>query len=192
MNIFDYIDGSSSYQCFTGDGVFIEQNTWFELRKIQLSDIAIENLKKTAEVISFPICYRGNLLIKIGVSRPAYSFAWVYEKTLEATDWQEHTVQLDLSRFENGTLEVNFLALEDSAILLNDVENIAPSTLADEQVLYSFLSPTYELCCEEPLYYKFNGASAYYSFESGTVHLGKDTSVDLMTYFNSFSACKWQ
>lgn len=191
MNIADYIHRATGNKCVLEDRIFIKQNTWLSLKDVQLSAISIESIKKSDDTVSFQVYFQGNLFLKIGISRPAYSFSWIYEKTLESADWQEHTVQLDLSRFENGTLEINFLALEDSAILLNDVENIAPSTIADEQILYSFLSPTYELCCEEPLYYKFNGASAYYSFECGTVHLGKDTSVDLMTYFNSFSACKW-
>ena len=37
-----------------------------------------------------------------------------------------------------------------------------------------------------------SGEGSYYSFKDGNVHLEEDSSVDLLTYFNAFSAIKWK
>lgn len=153
--------------------------------------VYIEMLKKyEGNIIHMPICFRGNMEMKVGVKRDAYSFAWIYEKHLESVNWKTENCEFDLSRFEQGEVEITFLGLEDSVITENIYKPVKKEISAP-QILYSFISPTYDLCCEEQIYYKFLGAEIYYSFEDGLVHLFKDTSVDLLTYFNAFSACKW-
>lgn len=191
MNIFDYIDRSALYMSIPIDGVHIEKGTVFNLSDIQHSSILVKKLKNFGNDISFSISFKGKVILRIGVSRPSHSSTWIYEKKLESTSWHEHCVLLDLARFEDGSLEICFLGVEDSAILPSALEKAYPSIIPSENILYSFLSPTYEICSEEALYYKFTGAIAYYSFEEQCVFLGKDASVDLMTYFNSFSSCKW-
>ena len=191
MDLFYNINKASEDECYTDDALLIKKKSWFALTRVTASPIYVEELKSCeGNIIHLPICFRGNMEMKVGVKRDAYSFAWVYEKHLEAKDWTTEVCSFDLSRFEHGELEITFLGLEDSVICQNVYEAVKKKIPAS-QILYSFISPTYDLCCEEQIYYKFSGAEVYYSFEDGVVHLFKDTSVDLLTYFNAFSACKW-
>lgn len=191
MDLFCNINRKSQDECYTGDAFFIKEKSWFALTRINNGPVYVDMLKKhEGNIIHLPICFRGNMEMKVGVKRDAYSFAWVYEKHLESETWKTEICEFDLSRFEHGELEITFLGLEDSVITEN-LYKPQKREIPASQVLYSFISPTYELCCEEQIYYKFSGAEVYYSFEDGLVHLFKDTSVDLLTYFNAFSACKW-
>ena len=128
--------------------------------------------------------------MKIGLARPGYSFTWLCERKLSSRDWCLAEIPLDLGSFTNGTLEISFLGIEESALSF-ELPHIAPQEITPQNILYDFISPTLDLCCEEQIYYKFSGSNIYYSFEDACVHMGKETSLDLLTYFNAFSACKW-
>lgn len=227
MNLFQLIDeGFCINKTF-----FIKENTVLYSKRIGAVPISINKLKKaTGSTIVLPIAYRGELELKVGVRRDSYSYAWIYEKHLSSKTWAVYTCNFDISAFSDGEIELTFIALSDCLIsdaipssddgsssseIDNEVAPIPRDDIPATEVLYPFISPTYSLCCEEPLYYRFSGGDAYYSFndravhmkplvpkekvmyiekdtpENGLVHVRRDASVDLLTYFNSFSACKW-
>lgn len=227
MNLFQLVDKSFC----VNDTLFIEEKTTLNSRRVNSQPAYIDDLKAAeGSVIRLPIAYRGAIELKIGVRREAYSYTWICEKHLESKTGDTCTLSFDISAFPNGELELTVIAFKDS-IISNDIKfvslesspgmgiEISPVQIAQVpqgQVLYSFISPTYKLCCEVPLYYKFSGGDAYYSFEDGAVHMKKKAasevvfdsaeedapeygvvrshklpSADLLTYFNAFSACKW-
>ncbi|MBQ3059356.1 MAG: hypothetical protein IJD16_03455, partial [Desulfovibrio sp.] len=192
MNIFQYINISSGEMCLFGDSLYLQKGKWFKLDKIQHAPLNVASLKSSfGNNFKIYLCFTGNILLRAGVSTEGKSFTWIGEKTLSSRNTEHGSFSLDLSRIQSGTLEISLLPLEESAIFA-DFPLAQTFVHEKHEELYSFLSPTYELCCEEPLYYRFMGEQAYYSFEDGYVHLATDTGVDLLTYFNSFSAVKWQ
>lgn len=191
MLIFDYVDICCNDDNFGGDGIYIPQGCWINLNRFFASNISVATLKKQegdSPRISF--IFKGSLEMKIGLARPGYSFTWLCERRLSARNWETVEFSLDLTAFDDGTLEVSFLGLDESA-LSRDVVARDSQPIDTDTILYNFISPTLDLCCEEQIYYKFSGSNIYYSFEDSCIHMGRDTSVDLLTYFNAFSACKW-
>ncbi len=191
MLIFNYIDICCNDDNFGGDGIYIPKGCWINLNRFFTSNISVATLKQQEgnnPLIAF--LFKGSLEMKIGLARPGYSFTWLCERRLSASDWGAAELSLDLTAFDDGTLEISFLGLDESA-LSRDVITRASQPIDSDTILYNFISPTLDLCCEEQIYYKFSGSNIYYSFEDSCVHMGKDTSVDLLTYFNAFSACKW-
>lgn len=192
MDIFQFVDRLSPEPCLIGDELYIGEGKWFRWDRIQFSPLDVAFLKKIyGDCFSLSLHFVGKLLIKAGVSAEGKSFVWCGEKTVEARRPSKNIFEIDLSRVQSGTLEISLYALEESAVF-DGTPVAAEKEIRPEYVLYDFLSPTYELCCEEPLYYRFAGERAYYSFEDKCVHLKKNSSVDLLTYFNAFSAVKWQ
>ncbi len=60
------------------------------------------------------------------------------------------------------------------------------------QVLYDFLSPLNGLCREEALFYRLKGTDGAASASKDCfLRLPAGGAADLVTYFNAFSACKW-
>ncbi len=192
----------------TGDRFYLVEGRWFHWRDIQRVPVHVAALKKVYGDHTFLTMYFvGKILIKVGVSAEGKSFVWCGEKTLESSVVSEGTCEIDLSSVQQGVLEIILCGLEESAVFAdNSVKKDAqprdalygslPSAVEKEiqpqRILYDFLSPSYELCCEEPLYYKFFGDRSYCSYNDQKVHLGKDSFVDLLTYFNAFSAVKWK
>lgn len=192
MDIFQFVDRLSSEPCLIGDELYIEEGKWFRWDQIQLASLDAASLKERyGDQFSLSLNFVGKLLIKVGISAEGKSFTWCGEKTVEAHKPGMGACEIDLGRIQTGTLEISLHALEESVVFDSPV-CATQKDIHPEHVLYDFLSPTYELCCEEPLYYRFAGDRAYYSFEDKTVHLKKDTSVDLLTYFNAFSSVKWK
>ena len=192
MDIFQFVDRLSPEPCLIGDELYIGEGKWFRWDRIQFSPLDVAFLKKYyGDCFSLSLHFVGKLLLKAGVSAKGKSFVWCGEKTVEARRPSKNIFEIDLSRVQSGTLEISLYALEESAVF-DGTPVAAEKEIRPEHVLYDFLSPTYELCCEEPLYYLFAGERAYYSFEDKCVHLKKNSSVDLLTYFNAFSAVKWQ
>lgn len=193
MNIFQFVDKLSSEPCLMGDAVYIGEGKWFQWDQIQFSPLDVASLKECyGDRFSLSLHFVGKLLVKAGVSAEGKSFIWCGEKTVETRRPDAATCEIDLSRIQAGTLEISLHGLEESVVFSDAAPVALAKDISPEHVLYDFLSPTYELCCEEPLYYRFAGERAYYSFEDKTVHLKKDSSVDLLTYFNAFSAVKWK
>ena len=192
MDIFNVINRSSSEYCLIDNELYLEEGKWFRLDRIQSYPLDVASLKEEyGDKFSISVHFRGKILIKAGVSAEGKSFIWCGEKTIASKTFSIGKCDIDLSRCSSGTLEITLYALEES-IVYGDYPIAVDTEIRPEQVLYNFISPTYELCCEEPLYYRFSGEHAYYSFEDGHVHLEKDSVVDLLTYFNAFSAVKWQ
>ncbi len=193
MDIFQFVDRLSSEPCLMGDELYIEEGKWFRWDQIQLASLDAASLKERyGDQFSLSLNFVGKLLIKVGISAEGKSFTWCGEKTVEAHKPGMGACEIDLGRIQTGTLEISLHALEESVVFADSPVSATQKDIHPEYVLYDFLSPTYELCCEEPLYYRFAGDRAYYSFEDKTVHLKKDTSVDLLTYFNAFSSVKWK
>lgn len=191
MNLFNYINISNEDTNFAGNGIHIPEGCWINLKRFSATDISIVDLKQQeGENPLFSFCFRGTLEMKIGLARPGYSFTWLCERKLSSRDWCLAEIPLDLGSFTNGTLEISFLGIEESALSF-ELPHIAPQEITPQNILYDFISPTLDLCCEEQIYYKFSGSNIYYSFEDACVHMGKETSLDLLTYFNAFSSCKW-
>ena len=192
IDIFQFINILSDNECFFQDSIYLVQGKWFKLESVQQTPCNITALKSIyGDDFEISLCFTGNILLRAGVHSEGKSFTWVSEKTLASQKIEIGSLSLDLSRIQAGNLEISILPLEESAIFANNNNAQGLKPEAHEE-LYSFLSPTYELCCEEPLYYHFIGEQAFHSFEDGYVHLATGTGVDLLTYFNSFSAVKWQ
>lgn len=192
MDIFQFVDRLSSEPCLMNDELYIAEGKWFRWEHIQLSPLDVASLKKCyGDRFSLSLNFVGKLLVKAGVKAEGKSFIWCGEKTVETRRPGKGVCEIDLGKIQAGTLEISLHALEES-VVFDDSPIAVEKAIRPEHVLYDFLSPTYELCCEEPLYYRFVGERAYYSFEDKTVHLKKDSSVDLLTYFNAFSAVKWK
>lgn len=192
MDIFQFVDRLSSEPCLMNDELYIAEGKWFRWEHIQLSPLDVASLKKCyGDRFSLSLNFVGKLLVKAGVRAEGKSFIWCGEKTVETRRPGKGACEIDLGKIQAGTLEISLHALEES-VVFDDSSIAVEKAIRPEHVLYDFLSPTYELCCEEPLYYRFVGERAYYSFEDKTVHLKKDSSVDLLTYFNGFSALKWK
>ena len=191
MDIFNIINRSSSEVCLIDDELYLEEGKWFRWDRIQAYPLDVALLKEIyGDILSITVNFIGKILIKAGISAEGKSFVWCGEKTIASNTFSVGRCDIDLSRCSYGTLEITLYALEES-IVYGDYPIATETEIRPEQVLYNFISPTYELCCEEPLYYRFTGEHAYYSFEDGHVHLEKDSVVDLLTYFNGFSAVKW-
>lgn len=193
MDIFQFVDRSSFEPCLAGDKLYIEEGKWFRWKDHFLSPLDVVSLKDVyGDRFSLSLHFVGKLLLKAGVRAERKSFVWCGEKILEARRSGEGICEIDLSRIQAGTLEISLYALEESVVFSNSAAVAVAKDIHPEYVLYNFLSPTYELCCEEPLYYKFTEERAYYSFEDKRIYLKKNSSVDLLTYFNAFSAVKWK
>ena len=137
--------------------------------------------------------YQGSVDVKVGISRQGYSFQWIAEKFFSSSTMADAEIPLDLSPFETGTIEITFFAVTDAVISYGSAPMLEklPSELDTGKVLYDFLFPSLDLCCEEPLYMKFCDVFSYFSHEDKTIHLYENSAVDLLTYFNSFSTMKW-
>lgn len=193
MDIFQFIDRSSFEPCLSGDRLHIKEGEWLWWKKHVLSPLDVVSLKDVYDDrFSLSLHFVGKLLIKVGVSAERRSFVWCGEKIIEAHSPGEGGCEIDLSKIQTGTLEINLYALEDSTVFTDLSAVAVDKDIHPEHVLYDFLSPSYELCCEEPLYYRVTEERAYYSFEDKRVYLKKNSSVDLVTYFNAFSAVKWK
>jgi len=195
MDIFQFVNRLSSDSCLTGDKrdeLYLEEGKWFRLDRIQSAPLDVASLKKFhGDRLLLTIHFIGKIVIKAGVIAEGKSFVWCGEKTLESPVADNGTCEINLGKVQIGTLEITLYAAEESVIFAN--APFAHEKKIDPQyILYSFLSPTYELCCEEPLYYRFWGEHIYYSYEDQSVHMGENSSVDLLTYFNAFSAVKWE
>lgn len=137
--------------------------------------------------------YQGSIDVKVGISRKGYSFQWIAEKFLTSSTMAEAEIPLDLSPFETGTIEITVFAVTGAVISYGSgpaLEKL-PSEPDTGKVLYDFLFPSLDLCCEEPLYLKFSDGFSFFSHDDRTIHLYENSAVDLLTYFNSFSTMKW-
>lgn len=184
MNITKYIDIINKNNSFIDNGIHISEDCWIK------SQIPFADLKQEGNTPTCSFRFRGTIEVKIGLSRPGYSFTWIYEQSLSSSDWSLAEIPLDLSSFTDGTLEIQFFGKEESDLSF-DLPHISPQDILTPNILYNFIFPTLDLCTEEPLYCRFPAVNSYYSYEDACVHMGKEASTDLLTYFNSFSACKW-
>ena len=165
------------------------------IRKLDISAVVVSSVEilKLAAVnrVVFSFWYQGEINLKAGVSRQGYSFQWVAEKLFSSKNGiSQGTFEFDISDFESGNIEVTAFAITDAQIW-RYAEFPEQKAVDRSKVLYDFLFPSYELCCEEPLYCRFSGPNPYYSFEDKRIHLFENCSADLLTYFNGFSSGKW-
>lgn len=183
---------NKDFQCSCEDGFFIPEKTklplWGIVPRIELSSI---HLDKNGE-LKQPIIFVGNFIIKIGILREGFSYTWVYEKNLKSDTIQETTLSIPFNGIESGKIEVLLYANEDSAIFYNIEECTTVTSINKSNIISNFISPSIDFCSEVPLYYKVYGEHSFYSFEKNNVQLSPADTLDLTTYFNSFSACKWK
>ena len=176
-----------------GDALYLPQGKVFWLDTIQLSPLNVKSLKKThGDKLTLAMHFAGKILVKAGVDADGKSFAWCGEQVLAAAPQGCGTVAFDLRRVEDGILKIRISALEESLIYQDQLQNAEQIALDPDKILYDFSFPTYELCCEEPLYCKVSHETSFYSFAEKCLHLQPKTTGDCLTYFNAFSACKWQ
>ena len=192
MDIFQFVDRVKPEPCLMNDELYLEKRRWFRWDQIQSLPLDVAYLKAVfGDHISLSVHFVGKIVVKAGVSAKGKSFVWCAEQTMVSRTPSQSVCEIDLSKMTQGNLEIFLLALEDSAVF-DGKPTASALTVNPEHILYSFLFPSYDLCCEEPLYHKLSGEGSYYSFKDGNVHLEKDSSVDLLTYFNAFSAIKWK
>ncbi len=228
MNIFRFVNKHSLDPCLTGDRLYLAKGKCFHWGHIQRVPVHVAALKKVyGDCFQLTLHFIGKILVKTGVSAEGKSFVWCGERKLESSGVGEGACEIDLSKVQSGILEIILYALEESAVFADNsvkkdtrprdaLYGSLPSAVEKEiqphRVLYDFLSPSYELCCEELLYYSFSEElepcsyfhenqkiyfnfpeeSSYYCFEEQNVHLKSGSFVNLLTYFNAFSAVKWK
>lgn len=192
MNIFNFINMNSPELCIIKNELYIEEGRRIRLHKEQNNNYDIEFLRVNyGDNIKISISFIGELLIKFGISAEGKSFIWCGEKTIKSYNLKNENINVDINKCSTGELEIFIYAIKES-IICNKMKIPVNINIDQKKVLYDFMHPTFELCCEEQLYYRFFGDQAYYSFENNQINLRKNSSVDLLTYFNAFSAVKWK
>ena len=157
MFIFNCVDRCSNDDNFGSDGIHIPKGCWINLNRFFASNISVATLKQQEGDNPFiAFMFRGTLEMKVGLARPGYSFTWLCDRRLSASDWEAAEISLDLTAFNDGTLEISFLGLDESA-LSRDIISRDSQLIDSDMILYNFISPTLDLCCEEQIYYKFSG-----------------------------------
>ena len=183
---------NQDFPCSCDDGFFIPKETklplWGIVPRIDLSSINLNDNRELEQ----PIIFVGNFVVKIGVLRDGFSYTWIYEKNLKSDVIQETTLSISFKGIEDGKVEVMLYANEDSAIFYNIEQCVAVNGVDERDVICNIISPSIEFCSEVPLYYKIYGDNSFYSFEKKNVQIAPFDTLDLTTYFNSFSACKWK
>ncbi len=181
----------------------------------------VETLKeKCGNKFTASLHYSGALILKFGITSKYRAYRWFAEKTLAETEEGTEQFELDLENLDSGMIEIFIRSTSTTARLFCHASLALEKQIAPELVLYDFVSPSHELCSEEALYYRFSGQKkeavcyyedksdnpatgslgrfsgqkelAYYYYEDKSVRLGAGSSVDLVTYFNAFSSCKWK
>ena len=183
---------NKDFQCGCDDGFFLVKGSklplWGVIPRYNIEDINLDKNNKYKQKIIFI----GDITIRIGILREGYSYTYIYEKNLKSNKILESSLNIDFKGISSGKIEIIIYANEDSSIFYDlysceYVENIDKKT-----ILSNFISPNINFCSEIPLYYKINGEKSFYSFENNIVKIYKEENLDLTTYFNSFSACKWK
>jgi len=155
--------------------------------------------------------FQGRLHVKIGVWRDNRSYTWLTDKAMSSFSTgspgmlmgmgqQQQpvsvSVPIDISTIPDGNLEIKILALADTQLLSCEITHTIRPFLecqaSDVGTLCNFIWPKKDICTEEPLYFHLDGPTAYFSIEQQHVVLQPGDQVDLTSYFNSFSAGKWQ
>ncbi len=169
----------------------LEAGEVYLLPKNQLMESSVNAVRKIhGDSYTLRFGFHGTVNVKVGISRSGYSFAWIAEKMVSGAG--EAEIPLDLTAFETGIIEITFFAITDAAVYeIFSLSEHLPGELDRSRVLYDFLFPSLDLCSEEPIYCTFSDGLSFFSHEDRTVHLYEESSVDFLTYFNSFSAMKW-
>ena len=169
----------------------LEAGEIYPLPRNQLMESSVNAVRKIhGDSYTLRFGFQGTVNVKVGISRSGYSFAWIAERMLSGAGDAE--IPLDLSAFETGIIEITFFAITDVAVYETfSLSEQIPGELDRSKVLYDFLFPSLDLCSEEPIYCTFSNGLSFFSHEDRTVHLYEESSVDFLTYFNSFSAMKW-
>lgn len=150
----------------------------------------ISKIRLNGESLNRRIFCAGDLIIKAGVFREGYSFQWIWEQEFASQRLSSSDINIDVSRFESGNLEVFVYANKDSTIVADAVAVIPVEEIDKTRLLYEFISPKFDLCSEIELYYHIEN-EGYYSYSQDKIFLKKGSSADFTTYFNSYSAVKW-
>ena len=178
--------------CCCDDGLFLVKGQYFPLwgitPRLDINQIALDNEGYSTQKIT----YVGNLVIRIGILREDYSYTWIFERNVSSKHITIEELRIPFQGIDFGKIEVALYAHSDSALFYNDFDtcNIVENYNYDN-LLYNFTNPSLDLCSEVPLYYKFSNETSFYSFEKKCAIMSKETDLDLTTYFNAFSACKW-
>lgn len=177
--------------CFLKDEIFLERGRSINLSLVSLKRFIVENLKEEfGDRITISINFAGSLALSAGCFVVGKSFRWLAEQKVTSKGPGYAELVVELPEDDQGFIVVTALALEDSVIFVNP-EEAEKIEVKREDILYKFLRPTYELCCEQPLYLKFTGSGSWYSFDNGSATLAPGTRLNLLTYFNCFAATKW-
>lgn len=192
MDIFQLADKkqpSSAETCLFDDEIFLPEDTFYKPSGFTLD---IDTLKRAfGNNLILRVPHAGKIIFRAGVLEEGKSFVWLVDKRLFSGVPEVAEIAISLENFANGKLELEIFAADDS-ILYAACPVAGKMAVSPEKKLYSFLFPTYELCNELLLYCRFSSQLAWFSFEDGHVRMKKSSSADLLTYFNAFSAGKWQ
>ncbi len=195
------------FSCANGVAAISELIHIRKQKQVTYSEITgnIINIKDIKDNFGNKVCidflYNGEVEIRIGLDRaPFFSYQWIYEAKVanKKNEINEFKYIFDITDFENGNLEIFFLGIRDTCIYERIIT--ACSSMPDvNSVLYDFSFPSYDLCTEEPLYFRDIKRNAidkrqkvYYSYEKNHICILSGGKLDLLTYFNSFSGMKWK
>lgn len=192
LNLFQFVDKSKKEPRLLGEKIHLPEATWLGFSEILRNPIEIAYLKElSGNVSTFEIKFSGNIFIKIGINSKEKSFIWCLDKTIASEKIKKEYLNIDISKFNSGVLEIHIYALKESYIY-EEVNIAKENKINFSNLLYNFVSPNYNLCTEETLYYKFTGNKTFYSFDKKNIYIQNESSVSLLTYFNSFSVEKWK
>lgn len=192
MELFKDVNVGVDNPCLTEDALFFFKGMQFDARAIMPTlDVSSLTQEQEQGQISRDICFVGEIVVRMGIWRDFYSYTWIFEKTLKSDTITTETLNIDLHGLVSGNLEVKVYAREDSAIFFVEKKAECINEVSNKNVLYRFIFPSLEYCSEEEIYFKHYGNGVYYSFEDKYVHFDEEGTLDLLTYFNAFSTCKW-
>ena len=177
-------------QVFSDGKIVMKKDRWYNWKNI-VPSYSVKTLKKYGNEVKIEIVLQGNAIIKAGIFREGYSYNWIYENRFQSFERKEFNFILNLSEFKEGVLDFQVFALEDTTFFINYQKANVINDIDDKKKLYDVVSPSFSLCTEQPLYYKLIGENSFFSYLDNRVYFRTNTILDLCTYFNSFSACKW-
>ncbi|WP_144277272.1 glycosyltransferase [Mailhella massiliensis] len=190
MELFKDVNVGVDNPCLTEDALFFFKGMQLDTRSI-MPTLDVSRLAEEGGQVSRNISFVGEIVVRMGIWRDFYSYTWIFEKTLKSDTITTESLSIDLHGLTSGSLEIKIYAREDSAVFFAENKAERIDNVQNEHVLYRFIFPSLEYCSEEEIYCKHSGKGIYYSFEDKYVHFDEKGTLDLLTYFNAFSACKW-
>ncbi len=183
---------SEEIACALPDGIFLPKGTCLDLPNT--ADFLAKATSRTSGTHSIRkrISFTGSFILKIALSPSESSPHWIFEKHFASPYIQDDLLDFVLDKKHTNALKITLYAKDDSALFYDAPDRLLSKTSPPQDaLLYNFIFPRLDLCTEEALYYRLSPQNACYSFQDARFYMEAGGMIDLTTYFNAFSACKW-